>query len=144
MRSLRGIRAALFRANQTMTNMNQLTTNLIRLERAEAFLSYRWPLGLRPNLETEIKLLRRQLPAQTIAIYNQLKQRGTPAVAEVVGGVCQGCHQPVTPNFLEEIKTHKETACCPNCGRFLYIDHSDAERGRPVGVSLKNHSRSRW
>ena len=107
-----------------MLNMNQLTANLIRLEKAESFLSYQWPLGLRPNLETQIKLLRRQLPPQTMARYNRLKERGA-AVAQVVEGACQGCHQPVATSVLREMEAGEDTACCPNCGRFLYMDRAN-------------------
>jgi len=150
-----------------MITMNQLTANLIRLEKAESFLSYSWPLGLRPNLETQIKLLRRHLPPRTIALYNQLKERGD-AVAEVVEGVCQGCQQPVAPSFLHQIDAGEDTACCPNCGRFLYIKCGGLEQGqlvpnpsltergqlvpvtsrkqerRPVAVPFKKYKRSRW
>lgn len=131
-------------ANQTMINMNQLTANLIRLEKAESFLTYRWPLGLRPNLETQIKLLRRQLPPQTIAIYNQLKERGSAAVAEVVEGFCQGCHQPVASSVRQQIAISETTACCPSCGRFLYEAEDETEGSDALPVRSKKINRSRW
>jgi hypothetical protein len=121
-----------------MFSMNQLTANLIRLEKAESFLTYRWPLGLRPNLETEIKQLRRQLPPQAIDRYNLLKKRGTPAIAQVVDGVCQGCGQPVPPSSLQQLEADDPAACCPTCERFLY---SDTEREIPVACATSN---SRW
>ncbi len=101
--------------------MNQMTTNLMRLENAESFLSYRWPQGLRPSLETEIKLLRRQIPPGTMAAYTRLKRRRGQAMAEVVGGVCQACRTRVPPALVMGIERNQGVVCCRKCGRFIYL-----------------------
>jgi len=103
--------------------MNQTTTNLVRLENAEAFLTYQWPQGLRPSLETEIKLLRRQIPPGTMAVYTRLKKRRGRAMAKVVGGICQACRTRLPQTLVMGMDENQDAACCRNCGRFIYLAH---------------------
>ncbi len=101
--------------------MSQTTATLIRLQKAESFLTYQWPVGLSPNLETQVKLLRRQIPPKTMAVYNALKKTRTQAVAEVIEGVCQGCQQPVPGRVLADLEHGGDLASCPHCERFVYL-----------------------
>ncbi len=101
--------------------MNQTTANLLRLQKAESFLSYDWPLGLQPNLETQIKLLRRQIPPEMMARYIRLKKTCGDAFAEIVNGACQGCGSPVPEDLLKALSDSEELFSCPSCGRFLYF-----------------------
>jgi predicted nucleic acid-binding Zn-ribbon protein len=55
-----------------------------------------------------------------------LTRRGGQAVAEVVGGVCSGCHMQIPPQAVIEIRKGGAVRVCPSCQRILYVSDQPA------------------
>ena len=67
----------------------------------------------RPELVTQIdvKLLRK---------YDIVRSHYADVLAEVVKGVCSGCHMNVPPQLYNEIRRLEEMKSCPSCHRLLH------------------------
>lgn len=48
------------------------------------------------------------------------KSKKGDAIAELVNGVCTGCHMKVTPATAAAVRASKSIAHCDQCGRMLY------------------------
>lgn len=48
------------------------------------------------------------------------KSKKGDAIAELVNGVCTGCHMKVTPATASAVRASKSIAHCDQCGRMLY------------------------
>jgi predicted nucleic acid-binding Zn-ribbon protein len=55
-----------------------------------------------------------------------LMRRGGQAVAEVIGGVCSGCHMQIPPQAIIEIRKGGAVRVCPSCQRILYVNDQPA------------------
>ncbi|MBI4126336.1 MAG: hypothetical protein HY465_02460 [Deltaproteobacteria bacterium] len=69
----------------------------------------------RPQLisQVDVKIMRR---------YDFVRNGHPDALAEVVRGVCSGCHMNVPPQLCNEIRRYEEVKTCPSCRRLLYTD----------------------
>ncbi len=74
------------------------------------------------RLETELATAEKQIPADFKQDYQRLvRSKGAEGLAEVEGGVCQGCGQSVTINMQNNLLLSKP-AFCTSCGCLLYMD----------------------
>lgn len=71
----------------------------------------------RPQLisQVDVKIMRR---------YDFVRNGHPDALAEVVRGVCGGCHMNVPPQLCNEIRRYEEVKTCPSCRRLLYTEIS--------------------
>ena len=53
-----------------------------------------------------------------------LEQHHDTAIAQVVGGFCQGCSMTVRPNQLSILKGRDQIVTCTQCERILYLEAS--------------------
>jgi uncharacterized protein len=81
------------------------------------------------GLEEQRKKLRKAVPAQLMKRYEFIRQRrnGT-AIAQVVEGVCTGCHMNVLPQQFIDLQKGVEILQCPHCQRILYWTGEEAEQ----------------
>lgn len=80
------------------------------------------------GLEEQRKKLRKTVPAPLLKRYEFIRQRrnGT-AVAQVVEGVCNGCHMNILPQQFIDLQKGVEILQCPHCQRILYWTGEEAE-----------------
>lgn len=60
-----------------------------------------------------------QLPEKSLALYQRVKARRSPAVARVVSGTCGGCHLPLGAHEAHEARVGDTLVQCSNCDRIL-------------------------
>lgn len=83
----------------------------------------------RARLEREIEELQArrtdlaaQVPPQLLAMYEQLRQRlGGVAVAAVVDGKCNACHNAVPRDMIDRIPRSDVPIRCETCRRILWV-----------------------
>lgn len=72
------------------------------------------------RLEVELAEAEKQLPGDIRADYGRIiRSKGADGMAEMSGGVCQGCGQSVTLQMQNELMMEKPVFC-KSCGRLLY------------------------
>jgi len=71
------------------------------------------------ELEEKASLIRGELDAALVARFDRLMERYGFAVAEVDGGVCQGCNINVATGMSSAIEGSNDIYVCENCGKFL-------------------------
>jgi hypothetical protein len=54
--------------------------------------------------------------------YDFIRKHYALAVANVVGGACEGCMRRVPPQMLNEMLKFDDCKLCPNCQRMIYLD----------------------
>ncbi len=71
--------------------------------------------------EKQRQQLRKGVPAQLLKRYEFIRQRrnGT-AIAQVIEGVCLGCHMNILPQQFIDLQKGAEILQCPHCQRILY------------------------
>jgi len=60
-----------------------------------------------------------QLPEKSLALYQRVKARRSPAVVRVVSGTCGGCHLPLGAHEAHEARVGDTLVQCSNCDRIL-------------------------
>lgn len=65
----------------------------------------------------------KQLPKETLRLYQRVVKGRPPAVCEVTEGWCSGCRMAVAPQRLIEIQ-RGNVLNCQSCQRFLYVKSS--------------------
>ncbi len=86
------------------------------------------------GLAEQRKKLRKGVPAQLLKRYEFIRQRrnGT-AIAQVVEGVCTGCHMNILPQQFIDLQKGVEILQCPHCQRILYwVEEVEQEAGQTV------------
>lgn len=81
----------------------------------------RWVMtGNRPaHLVGSVDDARAGVPAPVLAHFDRQLARGRKGVAEVVNGVCGGCHLRLPASIAARGATHHELELCENCGAYL-------------------------
>ncbi|MFB0565984.1 MAG: PTS sugar transporter subunit IIA [Candidatus Aminicenantaceae bacterium] len=64
-------------------------------------------------------LIREELDVSLITRFDRLMERYGFAVAEVEGGVCQGCNINIATGMSSAIEGSNDIFVCENCGKFL-------------------------
>ena len=59
--------------------------------------------------------------------YEFVRQRYALAVAEVKGGICQGCSTRIPPQLFNEVLRKEEIKSCPSCQRLIFLGDQPAE-----------------
>ncbi|MBX3432434.1 MAG: phospholipase [Pirellulales bacterium] len=73
------------------------------------------------RLEQELVEAEKKLPGDFRPEYNRLiRSKGSEGMAEMAGGVCQGCGQKVTLQMENDLMMDKAVSC-KSCGRILYL-----------------------
>jgi hypothetical protein len=70
--------------------------------------------------QTEIKRLKRLIPAQILAHYDRLLARGKKGVALVKHGVCSECHMALASGTHAQLLRAEDIVICGSCGRYLW------------------------
>lgn len=71
------------------------------------------------QLKEEASLIRAELDSSLLDRFDRLMERYGFAVAEVEGGVCQGCNINVATGMSSAIEGSNDIYICENCGKFL-------------------------
>lgn len=71
------------------------------------------------ELRKQADLIRGELDEALLTRFDKLMQRYGFAVAEVEGGVCQGCNINVATQTSSAIEGSNDIYICENCGKFL-------------------------
>ena len=73
------------------------------------------------RLEGQRQGLLGEVPPELLKRYDFIRRRrnGSP-LAEVVEGVCQGCHMNILPQQFIDLQKGQEIIQCPHCQRILY------------------------
>jgi len=75
------------------------------------------------ELQKQADLIREELDEALLTRFDKLMQRYSFAVAEVEGGVCQGCNINVATQMRSAIEGSNDIYICENCGKFLVSSH---------------------
>jgi uncharacterized protein len=72
---------------------------------------------------SERAMLAQQFPDDLLELYEELRRqkKGVAAVA-LVDGICQGCHQKLSPMYLDRLKHAEGIRRCEYCRRILIFD----------------------
>lgn len=82
----------------------------------------------RAALSAEIEALRQRLPTAILKHYDQRRSSDQPATAPVRGGICGGCHTPIPPGRLADLRRNGGALhLCENCGAFIYPDDRETQ-----------------
>jgi mannitol/fructose-specific phosphotransferase system IIA component (Ntr-type) len=79
----------------------------------------RAPKEMRKVLQKQANLIREELDESLLTRFDKLMERYGFAVAEVIGGVCQGCNMTVATQMYSAIEGSNDIYVCENCGKFL-------------------------
>lgn len=85
----------------------------IEIKKKKAAKKQKKELGKKANL------IRGELDGALVARFDRLMERYGFAVAEVDGGVCQGCNINVATGMSSAIEGSNDIYVCENCGKFL-------------------------
>lgn len=77
------------------------------------------PKKQRGELQKKANLIREELDVALVDRFDRLIERYGFAVAEVEGGVCQGCNINVATGMSSAIEGSNDIYVCENCGKFL-------------------------
>ena len=62
------------------------------------------------------------LPGSLLTLYDRLReQKGGVGAAELVGGMCQGCHTRLPAREVERLRAERGLQRCDNCRRILVV-----------------------
>jgi len=73
----------------------------------------------RTEIQKKASFIREELDRALLARFDRLMERYGFAVAEVEGGVCQGCNINVATGIGSAIEGSNDIYVCENCGKFL-------------------------
>jgi len=79
----------------------------------------RLPKEKRKEFLKQANLIREELDHALLTRFDRLMERYGFAVAEVEGGVCQGCNINVATGMSSAIEGSNDIFICENCGKFL-------------------------
>ncbi len=71
------------------------------------------------KLKKQAEMIRNELDVSLLNRYDRLTARYGFAVAEVIGGTCQGCNINIATGIDAAIEGSNDIYVCENCGRFL-------------------------
>jgi len=94
------------------------------------------------RLEGQRQGLMNQVPPDLLKRYEFIRQRrnGSP-LAEVVEGVCQGCHMNILPQQFIDLQKGLEIIQCPHCQRILYwLGEPESEAGEQEDAKVSRQA----
>lgn len=71
------------------------------------------------EIRKHVDLIREELDESLLGRFDKLMERYGFAVAEAIGGVCQGCNINVSTQMYSAIEGSNDIYVCENCGKFL-------------------------
>lgn len=77
------------------------------------------PKPQQKDLQKQADLIREELDYALLTRFDKLMERYGFAVAELDGGVCQGCNINVATGMRSAIEGSNDIYVCENCGKFL-------------------------
>ena len=67
-------------------------------------------------------VLAREFPEDLMELYEDLRrQKKGVAAVQLIDGVCQGCHQKLSPRYLDQLKRADGVRRCEYCRRILVV-----------------------
>lgn len=72
------------------------------------------------------------MPAELVAMFDQIRARRETAVVEARDGHCTVCHVRLRPQVYNQIRLNEELIRCDSCGRLLYYVQPKAPTGEAV------------
>lgn len=76
------------------------------------------------EMKSRMQTLRQNVPPPVLRRYDRLRRTGIGACA-VQNGFCACCHLRVPVGDLNRMRRGDTEWVCPNCGRFLMIEHAE-------------------
>lgn len=74
------------------------------------------------TVDQDAVVLRQGLDRNTLSHYDIVRsRRGGSAVAEVRGGICQGCRTKIPAQMYNELHAPDAQNICPSCNRIIYV-----------------------
>lgn len=74
------------------------------------------------SVDKDAMALRQGLDRTTLSHYDIVRsRRGGAAVAEVRGGICQGCRTRIPAQMYNELHAPDAQNVCPSCNRLIYV-----------------------
>lgn len=74
------------------------------------------------SVDHDAMALRQGIDRTTLAHYDIVRsRRGGTAIAEVMGGVCQGCRTRIPAQMYNELHAPDAQNVCPSCNRIIYV-----------------------
>jgi hypothetical protein len=96
------------------------------MENLFALQSLQLQSGPVPRSQPEdIEAIRKKIPAGVLTHYDRLVARGKKGVAVVRNGVCSECHISVAIGPLAGLAQEGDVRTCGNCGRYLFLPHTE-------------------
>ncbi len=103
--------------------MNKLLNHLIQLQDLNFTLAEQQALlpdACLKELEDSITSLAKNLPKNTLHLFETLHNRYMSAVVPVTGGICSGCGVTLPTSMAYEVQVSRELMQCPRCTRIIY------------------------
>lgn len=73
------------------------------------------------NLNTQRQAVLPGINAETLGLYDSLRQRRSGMAVSIVSeNCCDTCGASLTPGFAQSVRTSAQLVYCPMCGRILY------------------------
>jgi hypothetical protein len=80
------------------------------------------------RLGQELQQHEADLPGEFRDLYHRsVRQRGEDALATIQGEFCEGCHQHVPVNMINDLMLNRPVSC-KSCGRLLYLPEDYSAR----------------
>jgi predicted nucleic acid-binding Zn-ribbon protein len=79
----------------------------------------------RKSGQTEVELLKSQIPPHVFLKSEHFRNRGKNAVAIVRSGVCTECHIRLAVGSFNSLLRGTDLQTCGNCGRYLYLPQDE-------------------
>lgn len=75
------------------------------------------------QLEAAFKKLSASIDKNSLEKYNKMKANIPNPIAQVVNGMCSGCHMAVNFSVQKELKIPTAMVLCDNCGRLIWQEN---------------------
>ena len=102
-----------------------VTEMLLKLQNVENTLKQEKRKNKREELQSEIILIKAQIPANIVSRFYKLYKRDGKAIVKGNDGVCHGCFLNMPLSQASVIGFSDELSTCHHCGRYLYIDKKE-------------------
>lgn len=77
--------------------------------------------------------LAKEMPRNTVEMFETIASRRGAAMAEVRDGHCSVCHVRLRPKLVQDIRQHNVIMQCDSCQRILYYQPPAASAVQPAG-----------
>lgn len=90
-----------------------------------------------PDSNSELKKLRKKVPAPILGHFDRLVNKGKKAVAEVRNHICTGCRMKMPIGIIVTLKRNEDIQICGSCGRYLLLVEDPVEPTPPPAAKKK-------